>query len=298
MTVELYFSTFIMAHSPNHLRFRAASFDPDDAQSFTSSHEEENWKKSEDCSICHTRFSHLKVKRHHCRFCGHSVCDNHSLGRRMHVETGNSERICDKCDAQRIGGEYRATLRKEIDEKRGLCEQLKAQMKGKRNDCEKILHDIEEAKLTQHNNQMRFDERELILERKIATESSTFSASESVEKALEESLDRAKELVIEANISLESRELQRSSLQSALDSLHCDLSALEHRVDLVHAQAKDCISRLKLPDILCPNCLRALQSRSLLSDQETTIMTQRLTHSLDLPPPHSSKSCTAECSVM
>ena len=68
------------------------------------------WRLDHECSICGVQFT-LSTSRHHCRHCGRSCCDDHSLGRRMHeVDVGlrlfhrgaemqaDLRRVCDNCN--------------------------------------------------------------------------------------------------------------------------------------------------------------------------------------------------------
>ena len=301
-----------MTHSPPHspLRLHASSLDldfpaPDEMEMSvgSSSVYEDNldsasWRKEDNCFICHCKFSALKSKRHHCRFCGNSVCNDHSLARRSHVESSVLERICDKCDYARIGGEYKASLLKEIDEKRGRCHRLKEEVEVQRLKCLKVMKDTEEAEKKGNKDLEKHEEAERLLERKIEGETNMFSYTEILTTELQQSLDRSSTLLAETQLSFEDRQQHQSSLFLALESLHSDISTLEHEIDSKHEQAKTGISHSKVPELLCPLCCRKLLSRSVTSDQETTVMTQKMTRSLDVPKTSSGKSCSAECSVM
>ena len=59
-----------------------------------------NWKESSKCSICNKKFGWFTDRRHHCRKCGESVCNNHSKSRKYvngYIKKKNGHRICNKC---------------------------------------------------------------------------------------------------------------------------------------------------------------------------------------------------------
>ena len=59
-----------------------------------------NWKENSKCSICNKKFGWFTDRRHHCRKCGESVCNNHSKSRNNvygYRKKKNGHRICNQC---------------------------------------------------------------------------------------------------------------------------------------------------------------------------------------------------------
>ena len=57
------------------------------------------WKKSDVCHTCHKPFGPVRL-RHHCRSCGHSFCQDHSMSTHRLPHLGYDdvpERVCDSC---------------------------------------------------------------------------------------------------------------------------------------------------------------------------------------------------------
>ena len=73
-----------------------------------------NWEKGNRCHICNKKFG-MRHRRHHCRWCGKSVCGRHSEKQRIYSEITNElERMCDQCDLEVVEGEIRLKLDEEL----------------------------------------------------------------------------------------------------------------------------------------------------------------------------------------
>eukprot|EP01050_Picozoa_sp_SAG11_P011150 SAG11_NODE_1161_length_5638_cov_10.644545_4_plen_1446_part_01 len=69
------------------------------------------WEKGKECYICRRKFS-LRRRRHHCRACGRSCCDDHSARSVvLHGAEGESSehRVCDICANQERGYQHSTT---------------------------------------------------------------------------------------------------------------------------------------------------------------------------------------------
>ena len=70
------------------------------------------WKQENKCFVCKKKFG--LGKRHHCRYCGNSVCSRHS-SKVKRPESEEMLRICDICDAELIRQEIRLEIQQELD---------------------------------------------------------------------------------------------------------------------------------------------------------------------------------------
>jgi hypothetical protein len=69
------------------------------------------WKLDNKCSICQKKFG--LGARHHCRYCGNSVCGKHSFIK-MLAESTEKTRICENCDIEIIKNEIRSEIQEEL----------------------------------------------------------------------------------------------------------------------------------------------------------------------------------------
>ena len=81
--------------------------------SVAGKNESTEFKQGSKCVVCSKKFT-LTSRRHHCRFCGESVCDMHSMKRRNKAGEAEKVRICDTCDKEFIKEEVRKEVEEEV----------------------------------------------------------------------------------------------------------------------------------------------------------------------------------------
>lgn len=92
-----------------------SAFAPPDSKDF---------RKTKLCYICDKKFN-LTSRRHHCRFCSNSVCDEHSLKRRALNNSKDLYRICDNCERLQLAEEVRREIQEQLDRLQVQLDQLK-----------------------------------------------------------------------------------------------------------------------------------------------------------------------------
>lgn len=75
------------------------------------------WSKSKACHICEKKLGTLQgALKHHCRFCGKTVCSEHSYHSSTHPTSGENVRCCDSCWKSIIGKETRDEVERRMAE--------------------------------------------------------------------------------------------------------------------------------------------------------------------------------------
>lgn len=82
-----------------------------------------DFRKTKLCYICDKKFN-LTSRRHHCRFCSNSVCDEHSLKRRALNNSKDLFRICDNCERTQLAEEVRKEMEEQFDRLQSQIDQL------------------------------------------------------------------------------------------------------------------------------------------------------------------------------
>jgi hypothetical protein len=77
-------------------------------------YENREFKKDKNCCICDKKFG-MSLRRHHCRFCGSSVCADHSMKRRAMNDSNDLFRICDMCDKTMQDEEVKREISDQLD---------------------------------------------------------------------------------------------------------------------------------------------------------------------------------------
>ena len=227
------------------------------------------WVRDTQCKICNRKFSKLKgLSRHHCRFCGSSVCDSHSTKRRDHPEVNKQVRICDLCEKNIVGHNLKQEMQLEESKREaqldGLSEELKrreAEQSEKEKQIARIRQRLEEsAKVA------------TVKENKL-TESLMEQQSRNLrQQGIIDNLSGALHEVTESE-KITSEKLARSSavlesLRTDLEHLHSDIKELDDRVDGSFFKMKYRIPVQVVSKVLCEAC----QSRSFHTSFKESIM--------------------------
>ena len=204
--------------------------DSDDemAQSFASSSlsredgfDSRFWVRDNQCKLCNRKFSKLKgLARHHCRFCGVSVCDSHSTKRRDHPELNKLVRICDLCEKNIVGHNLKQELQLEVSKREAQLDGLQEEIKrreGEKTDKEKQIARI--------RLRVEEDAKAATLKENKLTESLMEQQSRNQrQQGIIDNLSGALHEVSESE-KITSEKLARSS--AALDSLKTDLEHMQ-----------------------------------------------------------------------
>lgn len=75
------------------------------------------WAKSKTCHICGKKLGKLQgALKHHCRFCGETVCSEHSQHTLKHPTSSEDVRCCDFCRKSIVGREARDEIERRMAE--------------------------------------------------------------------------------------------------------------------------------------------------------------------------------------
>ena len=220
---------------------------------------EEDFKENKTCSICSKKFT-LTLRRHHCRDCKESVCDEHSVIRYIRETKGKKLRICDKCDKKLIKEELQETILNEINNIKlqiELASEANSRLYSEKFERTSRIHNLE-MKISQAEKEAKRKEEDL--ENKLKEESdSNIKAKGRIDdylKRLEEMKNTESEL--SERISAESSKLL--NLKAEKESLEGTKSKLEHQEQDLGQKVKDLVALDTLRQAVCADCKQKLQS--------------------------------------
>jgi len=213
--------------------------------------------KEKQCYICDKKFG-LTIRHHNCRFCGKSVCDDHSLKRRAINNSKELHRICDKCEKLQIADEIRKELRDQLSRLQDQLESIKIENEylnqenlNKIENTKSLEQDLKRAEVQQI-------ERETELQRALKAEQDRGMRAKAAAQSIQKEFEDAQ--VSEGKLADKCRatEDELSRLRNQLE----DIS--EKKEDLV-SQASNLSSKLKssllldeVQKILCERCQRRI----------------------------------------
>ena len=125
------------------------------------------WKQDNKCYVCLKKFG--LGSRHHCRYCGNSVCKKHSMVKQIE-DVQEKTRICDNCDVELIKNKIRSDILEEIAALRDNIEITKESLnkaEAERYEKNQKVLEIEEELM---KAEKEFRKREEELQSKLAEE--------------------------------------------------------------------------------------------------------------------------------
>ena len=228
------------------------------SQSQENSDEESSqaWQNTAECSVCFAPFSASK-RRYHCHVCLSSVCNLHSLKRRLI----NSQfvRACDLCERSRFEEE----VRRETSAKVG---RLKEELEVVKRELEETQREIEEKEGEILSVQMKWNEHltaataeEERLETSIALELQHSVESQRLLSVLDHEASQSSHREASTRELMTSRELSLATLQSETQE---DSSSLDSQLTLLNSltkKANRCVDWKVADEVLCRGCRQRLK---------------------------------------
>ena len=260
------------------LRTQLSLPDSDDemAQSFASSSlsredgfDSRFWVKDNQCKLCNRKFSKLKgLARHHCRFCGASVCDSHSTKRRDHPDLSKPVRICDLCEKNILGHNLKQELQLEVSKRETQLDGLNEEIK--RREAEQT----EKEKLIARIRQRLEDDAKVatVKENKLTESLMEQQSRNQRQQGIIDNLSGALHEVTESE-KITSEKLARSSaamecLKTDLEHVQKDIKELDDSVDGSFFKMRYRIPTQVVSKVFCEAC----QNRSFHTSYKESIM--------------------------
>jgi len=230
--------------------------------------------KADSCWICQVKFSMMKgVYRHHCRFCGNSVCGDHSLRKRRKGD--EAQRICDKC----FQDFAREEVKKEIQSK---VTTLHRELEAVKDDNEKLL-DVNSRKRTelkQLENDLTVLDREhrqavLDLKREIEEEIQRGERARDTVENLRKTLEDTNKSEQELDTKGKEAEKEAKRVQNEIDVVKQEKKDLTDQIEYLNDQMRGGVPFSAVRDILCSNCLAKLREQ-LKDESDSSFMSQTM----------------------
>lgn len=209
------------------------------------------WKNENKCFICKQKF--CLGKRHHCRYCGNSVCSKHS----MKVTKGESlekTRICDLCDAELIRQEIRGEIQEELaklQDSINIAKESFEKVEAERSAKNEISKKLEEELMVTERKQKAKEE---ILLKRLNEEVTRGSKASEMVDGIKKELD----LTHEAESEINAKRLEN---EEKIEELSDEILKLKEKKIELLAQLEHLSSKLKgsLPleqviHLLCEKC--------------------------------------------
>ncbi|OMJ92520.1 hypothetical protein SteCoe_4649 [Stentor coeruleus] len=220
---------------------------------------DDDFKEHKQCYICNRKFT-ITMRRHHCRDCKESVCDEHSVIRYMREGKSKKLRICDNCDKKHIKLELQenmlneiTALKAQIDKASELNERLyreKYERTARKNNLEmKIVTTEQEAKRKEEDLENRLKEEidsNAKAKARIADYMKRIEEMKETEQEITSKLTEETQKSIKLKSEKEAKEAEKLRLEEQESKLQSNIKDLFQIDDLKKLACEDCNRKLAL----------------------------------------------------
>lgn len=224
---------------------------------------EADWKREDNCWICGTKFSKLRgVSQHHCRSCGNSVCNRHSMQRLNKPDESEPVRVCDNCIERNIIEEKRDEYRSELDSETSKLVKIKSS-----NEELGSLLEIKQSQLSSLEYEMAELERKSRLElenlrKELEIELSHSERTENLIDSLREEINLTHANERKADEDARQAEEGLRSIADEISDLRSQKVDVLEQAQFLESQIEGSVPLNEVKEICCEICLRRLMAQS------------------------------------
>ncbi len=215
------------------------------------------WKKDKNCYICNRKFS-MNKRRHHCRFCGNSVCDEHSLKRRALLGSKDLFRICDSCERSIQTEEVKKEIQEQLD-------RLESQLFQVRDSNERLMRDNIEK--IESINQLEIELKKLEKEQRdkeeqlsasLRAEQDKSAKAKALVQQLQKEFEESQTVNEETSEKCRCLEDEIYRLRSQMDEVKDKKDELASQLTNMETKLKTSLPIQELDPTLCPRCRKRI----------------------------------------
>ncbi|CAG9320012.1 unnamed protein product [Blepharisma stoltei] len=213
-------------------------------------------KNDNKCHICDKKFS-LTNRRHHCRYCGNSICEDHSIKRRVNGEA-KKIRMCDNCDREIISGEIKDEIENEISRLQNevqLVRELNERLAKEHSEKFSKVNNLE-AELT--NAEKAQKQKEQTLQDKLNLELERGEKARAEVDELRRALEQSHTCEREIGDKCTAYEARLANLKSESETLRERKEELINQVEHLTNKLKGSLPLDQIKMVLCPRCQQKL----------------------------------------
>ena len=221
-------------------------------------------KEDNKCFVCKKKFG--LGKKHYCRFCGNSVCTNHSYKKKQ-KDFDESLRICDNCDLEIVKQEIRAEIQGElsklqdsIDIAKESYEKVEIEKTQKAEIVKKLHEEIENTEKIQKSIE---EENSKKLDEEIARGTKASETVDQIKRSLNESHESEREL----NEKCAKNEEDVENIKVEIMKIKEKKSELLAQLDHISNKLKGSLPLEQVLPNLCERCkTRVSEQKSMTND--------------------------------
>lgn len=254
------------------------------------------WDHTKRCFICDKLLTKLiGRRRHHCRWCGNTVCKKHARTRRQVEGQSKALRICDLCNKRLVNQSHNAVL---LDEKAALRMRLAT--------LAKEIHEkqLMETDVTKDVERLRFDltaqesaakDAKKQLEMRIKDEGSRVVSNQSLYTSLDSAVQEATNSLSLTQDRLNKKQSEVATNRSEVAHLQEQQKVLSSDVETGVKNMQERVHIAQIAKFMCEPCRTRLYNSSFTEESLTRPREEQKPRSQSMVE---RKACAGQCGVM
>ena len=193
------------------------------------------WAKSKQCHICNKPLGKLHGSlRHHCRFCGETVCKYHSQHSQAHPLTAESVRCCDSCYKSLVCSSLKADIAQYIAEVKGRIAEVNGDLVRVAKDTERKDVAVRAMGVEVQRKRQGLEESRAIYEERIDAVRGTGEKLKAITANNRENCTYSTELLQKVREKHAEKHADYTELLSEVANLRSDIEAEQRQVTHQH----------------------------------------------------------------
>lgn len=252
------------------------------------------WDRTKRCWICDKHLTKLLGRRrHHCRWCGRTVCKKHALNRRQQEGQTKPLRICDVCHKDLVNQSHNAGLLNEMASIRVQLDLASKAIHERKSLATELGKDVERLKYELNSQETAAKESKSQLEVRLKDEVARLISNQARYTALESAVEESAESLTLTRDRLSKKQSEALTSRSEVAHLQEQQRVLGTDVERGIKNMQERVHIAQIAKLMCEPCRAKLYNSSFSEPSTEGTQAQRVRSQSVVER----KACAGDCQL-
>jgi len=222
------------------------------------------WSRTKRCWICDKHLTKLLGRRrHHCRWCGRTVCKKHALNKRELEGQSKSLRICNVCHKDLVNQSHNAGLLSELAALRTQFDQTAKTVHERKLQVAELGKDVERLKFDLTSKETAAKDSKTQLENRLKEEVARLLSNQARYFSLEAAVQETADSLTLSQKRLSAKQVEAATCRSDVAHLQEQQRVMRTDVEIGVKNMQERVHIAQITKLLCEPCRTRLCNSSL-----------------------------------